>query len=857
MHTFIAHIEPPTPRAPSPSEEASLSPDELPPLAAFGSLADRVNAMRHGSHVRTAPLPQIMIVPDDDDEPSSPNGVLTQQPEPYPVFDVASSLTRILYFHANLHPDRLYNQAWPALLSPIYYVVASSGAETGDPYQAEADAFWTFGELLGDVDPVLGIIDKDGANRGVQNLLDQLSIRVKWADEEFWQVLVGQNLCDEIENKRSICLSQHRKSLDPALPYWSFRWMSCMISQTLPLHHTIQIWDLLLAQPPAQSSNNETPRLSFLVDICASMLLRLRPRLVVAGNHYKGGLWGDVEVEEDQTLTEGTMGDGFVEGMRLVQHYPIEAIGVSSIIQGAWYLVDREKRGKEVAIEQAKRAAASVNSTYSLSRVTDSLRGFGWGGGGVARSFSKGSDPAGPFSPDATPREKERPASKSLRYGYFDIGDAAARISKARSNLTAAAIAWSSSPDPSPTAAATFDMRTWVSGSSTPRSSVSGESASRHARTTSATSDISLHHPASPPVRDRSRLPMLDPAFSPPESPRISERSRSPPLVRATSPPPFLRARSPPLGEPQTPSSPNPTTRIGGGVRPLILSNRRVTRDSGALSRHSSLSSRASDTEGTSRIIPLRRRRVVPSPSPGSPPSSDASSIKSPKSRFDRPPLGPEDIPQEHDRRTTIIAVTSPSSGTTIPGLPTPGESLEDETIWREPEKIGVPKRGATMPVNEDSSLAVHSSPSLQRQSRLRAKRSIPLLDSMTTRAMTMPLTPDDTDNYGTDRTSIIYMQPPELGADRASHSPLTPRPPLGQMPDTNVPARRPSPKPRRTRKTSHRKEEKPLVPLPEQMVKLQSEVAYIPSEEEGVKGDDEDDYNDLISSYSTDADVV
>jgi hypothetical protein len=192
MQTFIAQIEPPTPRAPSPSEEASISPDDLPPLVAFESLADRVAAMRRGAHVQAAPPPQIMIVPDGDDQPSSPKGKPAEQPEPPYTFDVSSSLIRILYFHATLHPDRLYNQAWPALLSPIYYVVASSGAETGDPHQAEADAFWTFGELLGDVDPVLGVIDKDGTDRGVRNLLDQFSRRVKWADDEFWQVLVRQ-----------------------------------------------------------------------------------------------------------------------------------------------------------------------------------------------------------------------------------------------------------------------------------------------------------------------------------------------------------------------------------------------------------------------------------------------------------------------------------------------------------------------------------------------------------------------------------------------------------------------------------------------------------------------------------------
>lgn len=193
MKAFISLIDTPTPRAASLSGSDSPSAGDPPPLAAFESLQVRVTTLRHGPNAsNAAPVapPQIMIISDDGDAPPSPPEHPKQPSEPAERFDVAASLIRILYFHAILHPDRLYNQAWPALLSPIYYVVASSGAETGDPHQAEADAFWTFGELLGDVDPVLGIIDRDGTDRGVQKLLDTFSRRVKWADEEFWQVLV-------------------------------------------------------------------------------------------------------------------------------------------------------------------------------------------------------------------------------------------------------------------------------------------------------------------------------------------------------------------------------------------------------------------------------------------------------------------------------------------------------------------------------------------------------------------------------------------------------------------------------------------------------------------------------------------
>lgn len=108
-------------------------------------------------------------------------------------FDISSSLLRILFFHSILHPDHLYSQTWPYLLVPIYHIVATEGAESGDPYQAEADAFWAFGELMTDLSPILGNEENDG-NQGILSYLRSFSDRLKWADEELFQVLVRTRL---------------------------------------------------------------------------------------------------------------------------------------------------------------------------------------------------------------------------------------------------------------------------------------------------------------------------------------------------------------------------------------------------------------------------------------------------------------------------------------------------------------------------------------------------------------------------------------------------------------------------------------------------------------------------------------
>lgn len=534
-----------------------------------------------------------------------------------------------------------------------------------------------------------------------------------------------------------------------------------MISQTLPLPDVVYLWDLILAQPPSTATS--TPRLTFLVDICTSMILRLRPRLIIAGNRYKGGLWSD-EAEGDSL--DGGMGEGFVEGMALIQSYPIEAVGVSSIIQGAWWLLEKQKRELE-ALERRRTEASS----YSIGRMGLQLRELGWG---VAR-------PAPEEQPGNTSRN-----SKTLRFGSFDMSDAAARLSKARSNLTAVAMdAWSrpsrsSSETTPPASPSLFNPRGWGLKSGEDKLVDSAQTKIRSdtppTNQTSPTTSSSL----SPPAQSQSLL-----SRDPSPSPSIPSR--------------FLHDRSPSM-----PLTPSPNAK---GPRPLILSNHRVTRDS--FSRQSSISSNGtapifgSDAESTpSRRILLRGRRTITSPSP---PSSSASSMKSPRTPF--PPLpnrwdlnklasGEMAVAQDYTNDQTIVSPTSSRP------LSPSNESTASVQFTSDAE------------LSEPTPLAVKDSlgPRVIRPSRLRVKRSLPALDAI----------------------SVDSSRRVE-----ARKSPLTPRPPL---PPENGIVRRPSPKPRRTRKVSRGAQPEPA-----------SDAPYLASEEEGIKADDEEDYTDILTSYSTD----
>lgn len=161
--------------------------------------------------------------------PTSPHGhsssqlkegieLVSSQPLPKPVPRHSQVLLRILYLFSVTHPHQPYTQGLNELLAPLYYAMCSDLDER-ESVHAEADAFWMFSELIGEVGAVVGepgdwrnqdtvditILAPGGsgaASNGVKGAMAELSSRLKWADLQLWEDL-------------------HRKSLDPRLPYYS------------------------------------------------------------------------------------------------------------------------------------------------------------------------------------------------------------------------------------------------------------------------------------------------------------------------------------------------------------------------------------------------------------------------------------------------------------------------------------------------------------------------------------------------------------------------------------------------------------------------------------------------------------
>lgn len=118
-------------------------------------------------------------------------------------------------------------------------------------------------------------------------------------------------------------------SLDPRLPYYSFRWLACLVSTELSLPSLVRVWDALLteergpAQPDLDSNSKDqgdgSAKIEFLIDLCCALLINIRGPLLEA---IASPLTNHQEEEEE----EDSSGEAFAKAIRILQDYPDEDI---------------------------------------------------------------------------------------------------------------------------------------------------------------------------------------------------------------------------------------------------------------------------------------------------------------------------------------------------------------------------------------------------------------------------------------------------------------------------------------------------------------------------------------------------
>lgn len=148
---------------------------------------------------------------------------------------------RILFLYAKLNPGQGYVQGMNEIVGPIYYVFASDPNLEYRRY-AEADCFFCFTALMSEIRDFF-IKTLDESEGGIKQKMAKLSQLLHDKDEEVWLRLREQELYPQ---------------------YYSFRWLTLMLSQEFPLPDVVRIWDSVFA---------DANRFEFLVHVCCAMIV--------------------------------------------------------------------------------------------------------------------------------------------------------------------------------------------------------------------------------------------------------------------------------------------------------------------------------------------------------------------------------------------------------------------------------------------------------------------------------------------------------------------------------------------------------------------------------------------------------
>ena len=91
-------------------------------------------------------------------------------------------------------------------------------------------------------------------DNGMVQALHQLSMLLQCKSYELWSFLEAH-------------------SLDPKLPYYSFRWMACLLAADLPANVVSELWDVLFSETGETSAQIPNAHIEMLVCMCCAMLL--------------------------------------------------------------------------------------------------------------------------------------------------------------------------------------------------------------------------------------------------------------------------------------------------------------------------------------------------------------------------------------------------------------------------------------------------------------------------------------------------------------------------------------------------------------------------------------------------------
>jgi len=155
---------------------------------------------------------------------------------------------RILFIYAKLNPGQSYVQGMNEIIGPIYYLFATDPDNEWREH-AEADTFFCFTGLMSEIRDFF-IKTLDESEMGIYGLMNRLMLKLKECDPQVWNRL---------------------KNLELEPQFFSFRWLTLLLSQEFNLPDILRIWDSLFA---------DERRFDFLIYVCSAMIILLRDQLL-------------------------------------------------------------------------------------------------------------------------------------------------------------------------------------------------------------------------------------------------------------------------------------------------------------------------------------------------------------------------------------------------------------------------------------------------------------------------------------------------------------------------------------------------------------------------------------------------
>ena len=377
------------------------------------------------------------------------------------------SMLRILYVYAMLNPSVGYIQGMHEILLVLLHVFfagrdypatniqpwESKVLGLGSTSDTEADAFWCFSLLMGMFREIFDFARQDTSSlhemrqlillsnesrtlpdNGMVQALHQLSVLLQCKNNELWSFLYAH-------------------SLDPKLPYYSFRWMACFLAADLPANIVSELWDVLLSETGGTSAQIPNAHIEMLVCMCCAMLLMARDELF--------SLDSKISIQGERRA--GTpANDVFHLGMRMLQSYSINTsrpiVSLALQMRQQWInerLFNNSSTEPVLRVSSDMRPKLQDRLAATVQRgLNTPSRSVSWDVGNIPKTEppipSQMSEPQSLFRTETPITHSEDSAGPFVRHALLrrytsaiQDSNTVASISKASTNLAAKALAWS------------------------------------------------------------------------------------------------------------------------------------------------------------------------------------------------------------------------------------------------------------------------------------------------------------------------------------------------------------------------------------------------------------------------------